>query len=140
VPIDVALRKLGLDLPVLISARFRRCKDAQLLACVLVVAFCAVTIAGCERVPTVSRTTKSDISTRSASRPRIISVPGRELLNPQAEPDCEFKTSDPKADERQKLDYERQCYRHAEMIVRTRLQLLQASVNETIKAVKRSER
>ena len=35
-----------------------------------------------------------------------------------------------------KLDYERQCYRHAEMIVRSRLQLLQGSVDETIKAVK----
>ena len=67
----------------------------------------------------------------------MIPVPGRELLNRQAEPDCEFKTTDPKADERQKLDYERQCYRHAEMIVRSRLQLLQGSVDETIKAFKR---
>jgi hypothetical protein len=33
-----------------------------------------------------------------------------------------------------KLDYERQCYRHAETIVRRRLQLLQASVGEMLKA------
>jgi hypothetical protein len=62
---------------------------------------------------------KTRHSTRPASRQWIIPVPGRELLNPQAEPDCEFTTTDPKADERQKLDYERQCYRHAEMIVRS---------------------
>jgi hypothetical protein len=36
-----------------------------------------------------------------------------------------------------KLDYERQCYRHAEMILRDRLLGLQASVGETIKAVNR---
>jgi len=47
------------------------------------------------------------------------------LLAPQPEPDCEFKTTGTDADERQKLDYERQCYRHAEMIVRSRLKLLQ---------------
>jgi len=47
------------------------------------------------------------------------------LLAPQPEPDCTFKTDDPNADERQKLDYERQCFRHAEMIVRNRLQSLQ---------------
>ena len=35
-----------------------------------------------------------------------------------------------------KLDYERQCDRHAEIVVRSRLQLLQGSVDETIKAVK----
>ncbi len=35
-----------------------------------------------------------------------------------------------------KLDYERQCYRQAEMIVRNRLQRLQGAVDETIKVVK----
>ena len=42
-------------------------------------------------------------------------------------------------DERQKLDYERQCYRHAEMIVRARLELLQSSIDKTISAVRSSE-
>jgi len=32
--------------------------------------------------------------------------------------DCEFKTSEPRSDERQKLDYEAQCYRHAYLNVR----------------------
>ena len=62
------------------------------------------------------------------------------LLSPQPEPSCELETTGSNADERQKLDYERQCYRHAEMIVRSRLQLLQDSVDKTIDAIKRSER
>jgi Putative peptidoglycan binding domain len=47
------------------------------------------------------------------------------LLEPQPEPDCEFKSTEPKPDALQKLDYERQCYRHAEINVRHRLELLQ---------------
>jgi hypothetical protein len=70
---------------------------------------------------------------------------------------CEFKTAspdeargqsslgpaltraDPDAALRAKLDYERQCYRQAEMILRDSLLGLQASVGETIKAVNRGE-
>jgi hypothetical protein len=52
------------------------------------------------------------------------------------EPECEFPPGED-ADDRQKLDYERQCYRHAEIIVRDRLQLLQNAVDKTIEAVKR---
>jgi hypothetical protein len=55
-------------------------------------------------------------------------LPDAALLAPQAEPDCAFKTNDPDATERQQLDYERQCYRHAEMIVRDRLQMLQEAI------------
>jgi len=36
-----------------------------------------------------------------------------------------------------KLDYELQCYRRAEIVVRSRLRQLQASVGDTIKAIKR---
>ena len=61
-------------------------------------------------------------------------------LNPQPEPDCEIKTTEPETDDLTKREYEGYCYRHAEMIVRSRLQLLQRSVDKTIKAVKRSER
>ena len=61
------------------------------------------------------------------------------MLSRQSEPDCEFKATESKTDERMKLDYERQCYRHAEMIVRNRLELLQNSVDTTIKALKRTE-
>jgi hypothetical protein len=93
------------------------------------------------------------ISTGPASRP-VIPLPDHALLTPQAEFDCEFKTTvvddasnqpqpsptraqaDPSPDVvlGMKLDYERQCYQHTAMIVRHRLRLLQASVGETIKA------
>ena len=47
--------------------------------------------------------------------------------------------SNERTDELRKLDYERQCYRHAEMIARGRLDRLQDSVAKTIRAVKRSD-
>jgi len=86
--------------------------------------------------PLVSRTVNSKIlSPRNPSRSEApIPLPATSLLSPQPGPNCEVETTGSNADERQKLDYERQCYRHAEMIVRDRLQLLQASVNKTISA------
>jgi len=58
------------------------------------------------------------------------------LLEPPPEPDCKFKDalSNPIAPEqmRMKLDYEQQCYRQAEEIVRTRLRQLQDSIGKTI--------
>jgi hypothetical protein len=84
------------------------------------------------------------ISPTAPSEPSIepkpaepVPLPEAVLLSPQSEPGCEASGAD--TDERQKLDYERQCYRHAEMIVRSRLQLLQDSVGRTISAVKRNE-
>jgi hypothetical protein len=65
-----------------------------------------------------------------------VPIPNEALLKPQPEPDCTFPATDTAADERQKLDYERQCYRHAEMIARARLQLLRESVAKTAAAVK----
>ena len=62
---------------------------------------------------------------------------GRPVMVSPLEPDCELK--DPNADERQKLDYERQCYRHAEIIARDRLRLLQASVRRTARAINRCQ-
>jgi hypothetical protein len=76
--------------------------------------------------------------TISANNGTPIPLPAASLLSPQPQPVCE--TTDTNADEHQKLDYERQCYRHAEMIVRSRLQLLQRSVDTTVDAVKRGER
>jgi hypothetical protein len=64
-----------------------------------------------------------------------VALPDRALLVSSAEPDCEFKTNDPNADERQKLDYERQCYRHAEIIVRDRLSRLQSLVRRTARVI-----
>jgi hypothetical protein len=82
------------------------------------------------------KVTESKKFTESKSRAPI-PLPAAPLLSPLPEPSCE--TTDTSADVRQKLDYERQCYRHAEMIVRDRLELLQRSVDATISAVRRNE-
>jgi len=72
------------------------------------------------------------------SRATPVPLPEEALLISQPEASC--KTTDSSLDERQKLDYGRQCYRHAEMIVRARLELLQSSINRTINAVRSSGR
>jgi hypothetical protein len=69
-----------------------------------------------------------------------IPLPDPALLAFQDEPRCEFTGSDVEDDGRIRLDYERQCYRHAEMIARDRLRALQEAVNDTVGAVRRSER
>jgi hypothetical protein len=86
-----------------------------------------------------------------------IPLPNPTLLAAPVEFNCEFKAAssdealgqsspglppaqtDPDAVLRAKLDYERQCYRHAEMILRDRLLELQAAVGETVKALSRSD-
>src|SRR6516165_1573654 len=118
---------------------------------------CAIALAstGCTaRSSMVSHTTNSkkasgfkkslkspELKSGTVPRPEVnartlIPLPAAPLLSPQPEPNCEVETTGSSADERQKLDYERQCYRHAEMIVRSRLQLLQGSVDKTISANK----
>ena len=81
---------------------------------------------------TVAKETKPAIPIKAAM-PR----PDPELLAPASEPNCAFDSTRTDVDDRQKLDYERQCYRHAEMIIRARLQRLQGDVDQMIKAVKR---
>ena len=69
-----------------------------------------------------------------------IPLPDTALLEPQSAPDCEYRgrpTGNAGEDARVRLDYQQQCYRQAEGIVRTRLDNLQESVGETIRAVKR---
>jgi hypothetical protein len=86
-------------------------------------------------------------SAGSSAGPRArasIPLPAQALLAFPPEFECEKTTptgaqTDPDAALRAKLDHERQCYRHAEMILRDRLLGLQASVGETIKAVNRGE-
>jgi hypothetical protein len=88
-------------------------------------------------VPNRTRSRSASIETVTERAPRNpIPIPEASLLTPQSEPSC--APADTSADERQKLDYERQCYRHAEIIVRSRLHLLQDSVDETIGALRRS--
>jgi hypothetical protein len=89
------------------------------------------------------------ISARPGARTPI-PLPDRALLAPPAEFDCAFRTAGPdgasdtppppagaQADAalHKKLDYERQCYRHAEIILRSRLLDLQAPAGATIQAV-----
>jgi Protein of unknown function (DUF3551) len=86
-------------------------------------------------------------SAGSSARPGArtsIPLPAQALLASPPEFECE-KTAptrvqaDPDAALRAKLDHERQCYRHAEMIMRDRLLQLQASLGETITAINRGE-
>jgi Protein of unknown function (DUF3551) len=86
-------------------------------------------------------------SAGSSARPGArtsIPLPAQALLASPPEFQCE-KTAptrvqaDPDAALRAKLDHERQCYRHAEMIMRDRLLKLQASLGETITAINRGE-
>ena len=101
---------------------------------------------------------KEGASRRRGSR-TTIPVPDRALLTAPPEFACEFKDagrddassrpepSPPRAQAdvsadlalRRKLEYERQCYRHAEMILRDRLLRLRASLGETATAIERGE-
>src|SRR5271166_213016 len=143
-PIGLAPHEHEIGRDTLLRAEIRRRVHVHIVARVFTVVICAIAVAGCActtRSSTMSQTanskkvTESKKSTESQSR-RPIPLPAEPLLSPQPEPSCEVESN---ADERQKLDYERQCYRHAEMIVRSRLQLLQSSVDKTISAVKRGE-
>lgn len=113
-------------------ACLRTRKHAGLPVRVVVFALCALGLAGCA-------TTDTGPGAKAAIR-----LPDQALLTPQTEPDCEPKIqpspnqADPAA-ERTKLDYERQCYRHAELIVRGRLRVLQVAVGDTINSVRPSE-
>ena len=72
---------------------------------------------------------------------REVPPPDQSLLKPQPPPDCAFKEplSNPPTPEetRMKLDYEEQCYRQSEMIVRTRLEQLQKSIGKATKPTSR---
>jgi hypothetical protein len=67
-----------------------------------------------------------------------IPLPSPELLEHQSKPNCEIPPSDrlPGAiPDRAQLMYERECYKTAETVVRTKLQLLQDAIASTIKAL-----
>lgn len=74
-----------------------------------------------------------------------IPMPDSALLRPQPPPRCDRKAeTDAAAASRgdeaalKRLDYEAQCYRHAEMIARSRLGKLQDSIRESAKAGKQT--
>jgi hypothetical protein len=114
-----------------------------LAAATLATALSIITIGGCTPTVTAGRSRNyakpvHQIDTISAA---AMPLPDSALLRRQPKPDCTFQgpVSDPiTADEmRQKLDYQQQCYRQAETIVRARLARLQDSVQEMIKAARR---
>jgi hypothetical protein len=71
-------------------------------------------------------------------RPHI-PLPEPELLMRQAAPDCEFRSAAQSTDQAalhtMRLDYERQCYRQSEFIVRARMERLQEAVMKTIESL-----
>jgi hypothetical protein len=107
--------------------------------------------------PSLTRPATNIVPTRAAASVSI-PLPDRALLAPLPEFNCQFDTASLEANAPQqptlastqaspgadaaariKADYEQQCYRHTELISRDRLQHLQASVGETIKAVRRND-
>ena len=67
-----------------------------------------------------------------------VPLPSPELLERQSEPDCEIPPSDRllgPIPEMTRLIYERQCYKNAEAVVRSKLQLLQDTIASTIKGL-----
>jgi hypothetical protein len=110
---------------------------------VVAVALCAVALGGCATRPATQSNAKYIKYTKPVAKASIsrseIPLPDRTLLQRQAEPDCGFRgtVSSPMTAEEvlQKLDYEQQCYRQAEEIVRTRLRQLQDSIGITIRVI-----
>ena len=91
---------------------------------------CALALAGCA---SNSAQRKSGADPHRYSELRI-RRPDRALLAPQLAPNCTFsgfddlKPVDPDKWAQMKLDYERQCYKRAEQLVRDRLRLLQKRI------------
>jgi hypothetical protein len=88
-------------------------------------------------VPSTSAPTKTSAPTRTSAPPPSgapVPLPEPALLTPQPEPQCGSATAGTGSNDPQRLDYERQCYRHAEMIVRARLDLLQEAVRRNERA------
>jgi hypothetical protein len=107
---------------------------------------CAMAVGGCAQNP-AQREFQADpfhADAPAQGQPELrIRRPDRALLRPQPAPDCELKGSDLKTVDpdqwaRLKLDFERQCYQHAEKIARDRLRLLQASSRCEIEPVRPS--
>ena len=119
-----------------------RCQEREHVRSPAFALLCAVALAGCGPGP-AQFAAPVVIRTAAPSKPAVrepIPLPDPALLVPPSEPPCEFTGSDPADDARPRLDYERQCYRHAEIIVRDRLRALQVALEETVSAVRRSQR
>lgn len=107
--------------------------DARRPVRALAVVACVITLVGCQsarRGPETSvvRGHNTPAVTRSAPS---IPLPAAALLAALPEPDCRPKPT--ASDERERLDYERQCYRHAEIIARSRLDELQSALAKSVR-------
>ena len=114
---------------------------ARLSGAMVALPFYAVAVGGC--APGLSADgTRMGAANPPPPRARTAQIPrpNPALLQRQPVPDCAFRgqvSTPPTAEEtRQRLDYEQQCYRQAETIVRGRLDQLQHSVHEITKAVR----
>jgi hypothetical protein len=141
--------------------RARQAAVALRLKLVALVVLCAAGLSGCasrqttvgsvpkaaSKAPTkttIARTAHTRSVRTQVAGPKLASDTSIPVLSPgllerQSAPDCEFRgapTGNPGEDTRVRLDYQQQCYRQAEAIVRTRLDTLQDSVSETIRAFK----
>jgi hypothetical protein len=73
-----------------------------------------------------------------------VPLPEPELLQRQVAPECDFKAAE-QADKYDvafrvmKLDFEQQCYRQSESILRARMERLQDAVSKTIESINRRE-
>jgi cell division septation protein DedD len=107
----------------------RSLRSGQVYLTAAALALSTVTIGGC--APTNSAHQVEAVSKAA--------LPDQALLRRQPEPECAFRgpVSDPMTAEetRQKLDYEQQCYRAFERIVRARLAQLQDSVQKMTKMI-----
>ena len=77
---------------------------------------------------------KATTEGRSLALKTAVPLSDSDLLVPPPEPNCELDAPDPR-----RLDYERQCYRAAEVFARSRLLLLQTSVDKTVEALRNRE-
>src|SRR5262249_17513133 len=125
---DAALYRVALRIPdhdfrAAIAVRVKPRGPATLPSRFVAVVCFAHALAGCA----------AGFAAPAAQRPAITPAPSRALLAAPAKPDCTFHetglgdtVSDAVETARQKLDYERLCYRRAEMQMRARPQRLPA--------------
>jgi len=140
VPNNAASPEFAADGQGFVSTRSLMLRQVHFVAGILATALAAVTIGGC--APTLnahgSRKSAKPVRQIETISKAATPLPHPALLRRQPEPDCAFRgpVSDPITAEetRQKLDYQQQCYRQAETIVRARLKQLQDSL---IKAERR---
>jgi hypothetical protein len=93
-----------------------------------------------------SSTSKAPTHHASAQSPaESVSIPEPDLLERQVAPDCEFKSTDQVDSDVallriMKLDYERQCYRQSDSILRARMERLQDAVRKTLESLNHGSR